>query len=381
MLFQTPGLGDREREVLERIAELRRGPLQQHASHRPRRWTGSMRRLALARNIQASNSIEGFDAQLDDAAAIALGESPIDASIETQRALVGYREAMTYILQLAGDPDFAYSEQLLKSLHFMMTSYHLANEPGRWRPGQVFVRREADGEIVHEGAPADAVPALMQELVQDLNARRSEEPIVVAAMAHLNLVMVHPFKDGNGRMARALQSLVLARGGSLSPVFVSVEEYLGRNTQQYYDVLALVGGGRWQPDHDATPWIRFMLTAHLRQANTVVQRNREAELVWSDLESLQAQSRFPDRALTALFDAAMGMRIRNATYRAALLEQGDELSEHSASLDLKRLVDAALLVPVGEKRGRHYRASDQLVALRLRARSQAPSDTADPFAS
>jgi Fic family protein len=50
-------------------------------------------------------------------------------------------------------------------------------------------------------------------------------------MAHLNLVMIHPFRDGNGRMARCLQSVVLAREGVLSPVFMSVEEYLGRNTQ------------------------------------------------------------------------------------------------------------------------------------------------------
>lgn len=57
---------------------------------------------------------------------------------------------------------------------------------------------------------------------------------IQAGMAHLNLVMIHPFRDGNGRMARCLQSLVLARGGILDPVFISIEEYLGRNTQRYY---------------------------------------------------------------------------------------------------------------------------------------------------
>jgi len=85
-------------------------------------------------------------------------------------------------------------------------------------------------------------------------------------MAHLNLVMIHPFRDGNGRMARCLQSLVLARGGVLSPMFMSIEEYLGRNTHNYYNVLAQVGGGSWQPERDTRPWIRFILTAHLRQA-------------------------------------------------------------------------------------------------------------------
>jgi hypothetical protein len=54
-------------------------------------------------------------------------------------------------------------------------------------------------------------------------------------------------------MARCLQSLVLARGGILDPVFISIEEYLGRNTQRYHDVLAEVGGGSWQPGRTLAP--------------------------------------------------------------------------------------------------------------------------------
>lgn len=380
MLFATPTVGEREHAALAEITRLKEGPLQQYALHQPHRWSGSMRRLSFARNIQGSNSIEGFAATLDDAAAVALGEPTLDASAETQRALAGYRDAMTYVLQLATDPDFHYSDQLLKSLHFMMTSYHLANRPGRWRPGQVFVRRTNDGEIVHEGADADAVPTLMSELAAALNQPSADDPIVSAAMAHLNLVMVHPFSDGNGRMARCLQSLVLARGGTVSPVFVSVEEYLGSNTQAYYDALAQVGGGGWHPDRDATLWIRFMLTAHLRQATTLVQRNRESEQVWAALEQLQSARAFPERALTALFDATLGWRIRNATYRAALAEQGESISEPLAGVDLKRLVDIGLLVAVGEKRGRHYVAGAELLQIRGSARTSMRVEQPNPFA-
>ncbi|NIA03686.1 MAG: hypothetical protein GWP12_04075 [Nitrospirae bacterium] len=76
-------------------------------------------------------------------------------------------------------------------------------------------------------------------LVAALNEDVSDIPSMVrAGMAHLNLVMVHPFKDGNGRMARALQTLVLARERILAPQFSSIEEYLGRNTPAYYGVLA-----------------------------------------------------------------------------------------------------------------------------------------------
>src|SRR5258706_4898304 len=220
-LFETPELLEPELRVLEEIETLKRRLRQR--LHEPRRWFGSLRRVQFARAVQGSNSIEGYDAKLDDAAAIDLGEEPLDADEETRLAIKGYRDAMTYVLALATDDDFSYSERLLKSLHFMMTSYDLKNRPGLWRAGAIFVRNEATGDIVYEGAEIDDVPTLVHELVVRLNADDTYPPMVRAAMSHLNLVMVHPFRDGNGRMARALQTLVLAREGTLTPVFCSVE--------------------------------------------------------------------------------------------------------------------------------------------------------------
>ena len=81
-------------------------------------------------------------------------------------------------------------------------------------------------------------------------------------------------------MARCLQTLVLAREGIVSPVFSSIEEYLGQDTRSYYDVLAEVGAGSWQPTRDTRPWIHYVLTAHLRQAKTVLRRTKEIETVW-----------------------------------------------------------------------------------------------------
>jgi len=78
----------------------------------PRRWFGSLRRLSFARAIQGSNSIEGYNAALDDVAAAAAGEEPLDADLETKMALYGYRDAMTYVLTLATEDHFEYSEQL-----------------------------------------------------------------------------------------------------------------------------------------------------------------------------------------------------------------------------------------------------------------------------
>lgn len=379
MLFETPELDEREREVLRQVEELKTA-LRFHLTE-PRRWAGSLRRVSLARAIQGSNSIEGYEAGLDDAVDVAAGEEPLEVDEETRLALTGYREAMTYVLQLAEDEDFEYSDQLLKSLHYMMTNYALKNRPGRWRAGNIYVRNDATGEIVHEGADLSLVPALMRELATGLNAGPECPDIVRAAMAHLNLVKVHPFRDGNGRMARCLQSLVLARSGVLSPVFMSIEEYLGQNTQAYYDVLGEVGGGSWQPRRDARPWIRFTLTAHLRQARTMLQRVKESERMWAELETLVQGRGLPERSAMALFDAMIGLRVRNATYRSYFEDSPDEITEATASRDLRALVAAGLLEAEGEKRGRHYVAKPPLVEIRERVRAaRGPKDTTDPFA-
>ena len=377
MLYTSSVLDERERSVVADINDLR--DKLRYALHEPRRWSGSLRRLSFARNIQGSNSIEGYEAGLDDAAAVALGEEPLDSSEETRLALEGYRTAMTYVIQRADDQDFECSVSLLKSLHFMMTGYSLSNRPGRWRAGPIYVQREHTQEIVHEGAHIDEVAALMAELASYINDSGDEELLVKAAMAHLNLVMIHPFRDGNGRMARCLQSLVLARNGVLSPVFMSIEEYLGRNTQAYYDVLAGVGGGRWAPTNDTRPWIRFTLTAHLRQAKTLRRRIDDAEKLWIGVERLVGARE--ERQLAALNDAAMGLRLRRATYLKIAAESGSDISEQTAGRDLKALADAGYLEPHGERRGRFYSATPKLASVWRGIRgSRAIRDDADPFA-
>lgn len=380
MIFTPPELVEAEQRVLGLIGDLK--TRLRHQLHEPRRWAGSLRRVSLARAIQGSNSIEGYDAGLDDAVDIAAGEEPLDANEETALALRGYRDAMTYVLQMAEDDEtFSYNAQLLKSLHFMMTSYSLSNRPGRWRSGSVFVRNDETGAVVHEGPDIDLVPILIEELVASLNeGQGTGNSIIAAGMAHLNLAMIHPFRDGNGRMSRCLQSLVLARGGVLSPMFMSIEEYLGRNTQSYYNVLARVGGGSWQPDRDARPWIRFILTAHLRQARTMLRRVSESERMWSELERLVSARGLPERTIMALFDATIGLRVRNATYRSYFQDGPDKITEATASRDLRQLVEAKLIAPKGESRGRYYVARSELSMIREAVVSMRDKrDDSDPF--
>ena len=377
MVFRTPELSEDEHDVLLLLAE-QREQLRNRVAE-PRRWLGSLRKMAFARAVQGSNSIEGYNASLDDVVAAVEGEPTLGADEETQLALAGYRDAMTYVLQIADDNSLEIDEGLVKSLHFMMIKHDLRKNPGQWRPGDIYVM-DSEGEAVYEGPASDEVPHLVAEMLQEL--RRDESPVLVkAAMAHLNLTLIHPFSDGNGRMARCLQTLVLARDRVLAPVFSSIEEFLGRNTDAYYEVLADVGAGSWHPERDARPWIRFCLRAHFLQIRTMQRRRTEIEELWNGCMGLAGRNGLPERCAAALVDTSYGLRIRRGSYQAAVEEMtGEEVSEQSASRDLKAMVDLGLLEAVGERRARYYLAGDEPLELRERIRAKRPrKESEDPF--
>lgn len=373
VLFQVPMLPERDREVIAEVESTREGL--RHSVSQPQRWTGLLRRSLLASAVQGSNSIEGYVVDDQDAVAAVEEQEPLSADEQTWLEISGYRRALTYVLQLAGDADFRYESSLIRSLHFMLLSHDLTARPGRFRQGSVFVQEEKTGLTVYEGVEWERAPELVDELMDEL--RRGEAPpLVRAAMARLNLVMIHPFKDGNGRMARILQTLVLARDHAVSPEFSSIEEWLGRNTEAHYAVLAEVGGGAWHPERDALPWVRFCLRAHHMQAQTVEARLRETSRVLSELDDLVARAGLPARVVDgALHDASRGFRVRRSDYVARV-----GVEERTATRDLQSLVEAGLLVPQGERRGRLYLASACVRRIRLDARRERPPPR-DPYAA
>lgn len=372
MLFTTPTLEKVESDALENISAIRKQV--RFMTGKPRRWSGMLRTMMLARAIRGSNSIEGYKASVEDALAAVQGIEPFDASKETWNALTSYQSAMTFVLQLANDPSFKYEQGFIRSLHYMMLQYDLSKNPGNWRPGSIFVRDEVKKEVVYEGPPREMVELLIAELIESLNNNSNVPEIVRAAMSHLNLVMIHPFSDGNGRMARCLHTLVLAREGILEPDFCSIEEYLGHAQQEYYDVLSLVGQGSWHPQNDARPWLRFILKAHLVQAHRILWLNELLSKIWQAADKIAKEKGLPERSLQTIADAILGLKAKNATYR-----KYTNVTENLASRDLKMLVDKKVLVPAGQKRGRYYEPSQKLK--QLRQELWTPFTIPEPFKS
>ncbi|MDN5895842.1 MAG: Fic family protein [Nocardioides sp.] len=376
MLHTAPEITAADTAVLSAVDEIR-GVLR-HALARPRRWRGTLRRQARARAVRGSNSIEGINVTEDQAFAI-VGNEEEQVSIDaTWLAAKGYSDAMTY-LQVLAERSASLAEADLLALHFMVQGYDLNRGPGRYRRGDVFVHDDDELRTVYTGPDPDDVPQLMVEYAASLSDPATSElhPLVQGAMAHLNLVMIHPFADGNGRMSRVVQSFMLYREQVNEAPFVSIEEYLGRNTTAYYDVLARTGGGRWSPERSTSEWIEFILTAHYRQARTVQGRLWSADRVAEQVDDLIGAELAPDRAAPALELTFSGWSLRNATYRELA-----EVTPTTASRDLSGLVSSGVLQRHGNKKGAWYSPADayRTWITELREQTKSAFDAgADPY--
>jgi Fic family protein len=216
----------------------------------------------------------------------------------------------------------------------------------------VYVTAAGDPDVAAYTAPDAAdLPALMDELVEWLNVDDRTHPLIRAAMAHLNLVSIHPWADGNGRMSRSLQTLLIAREGVLAPEFSSIEAWLGRpgNTWKYYEELER-RGATYLPDQDVSSWIRFNLIAYHQQAQTVQGRMDRTAAVWDLTETFVGPAGFDERVISALHDVAVVGRIRRNRY-----QQAEGLTLQQAQRDLRDLAVAGLLEPVGRTRARYYK--------------------------
>ncbi|HKF82930.1 MAG TPA: Fic family protein [Solirubrobacterales bacterium] len=350
MLFQTPPLAPPLSEKLAELEELRKA-LGYEAQTRSR-WMGSLRRQVRASSAESSTSIEGFSVSPEEALALTSGRLTAEPGNEDRQAVACYSRAMDHVGTMAVDPSFRWLDRVILDLHFDVCHFQRDKDPGLWRPGPIGVTG-ADGSLEYRGPDAEEVPGLMDEVVAWLAEDDPEGNVFVrAALAHLNVISVHPFRDGNGRIARIVQSLVLARGGLASPDLFSIEEYLGSHTQDYYAALRET----YQPRRDASGWVSFCLDAHIAQARRRLAQVEQAALRWQRLEELAEARGWPDRIVIALEQSLLG-----GTDRGRYREEA-EVSPATASADFRRLLDAGLVKQRGRSRNITYVAADELRA-------------------
>lgn len=319
------------------------------------RWLGTLRRQWRAASAESSIEIEGFHVPEHETLAITSGNEPTDPTDEDRMALFCYARAMEHVGVMSDDPGFRWTDRVVLDLHFDACHFQKDKEPGQYRRRGIEVTSPHGGPPAYAGPPAEQVPPLMGEIMDWLDHGDPDaHPIVRAAMAHLHLVSVHPFRDGNGRISRIVQSLVLARGGLPAPEFVSIEEYLGSNTSAYYAALQAVQGGSFQPERDATPFVKLCVEAHVAQARRRRRQLADAGARWAYLEELVDQRDWPDRLVVALEQSLF-----HGTDRAIYIAEAG-VSAPTASSDLRRLLDAGLISQRGRGPTTRYVAGEHL---------------------
>lgn len=203
-----------------------------------------LRRINRIRTVQGSLAIEGNTLSEEQITAILDGKRIIAPPKDVQEA----RNALAVYEQLeAWQPA---SEQHLLDAHALLMK-GLIDDAGHYRQGGVGVMK--GDQVVHMAPPANRVSKLMRDLLRWLETT-DQPPLIASCVFHYEFEFIHPFADGNGRMGRLWQTLVLSRW---QPLFahVPVESLVHAHQADYY---AAINDSTQQAD--CAPFIEFMLS-------------------------------------------------------------------------------------------------------------------------
>jgi Fic family protein len=219
----------------------------------------SLRQVAMIESSESSNRIEGVTAAPGRVADLVVkGVAPRDRS---EQEIAGYRDALQLIHE--SHAEMPLTTNVLLQLHGMLFRY-LPDQGGRWKPtDNEIVERDGDGRIVRvrfTPTSAAATPHAMELLVNDYRRahdNREADPLVLVPLAVLDMLCVHPFRDGNGRIARLLTLLLLYQQNYRVGRYVSLERIVEQSKQTYYEALERSSQG-WHDDrHDAHPSLSY----------------------------------------------------------------------------------------------------------------------------
>lgn len=198
------------------------------------------------RSIQSSLAIENNSLSIEQVTDIIDGKrvlGPLKDIHEVQNAYEAYEKA--FQLNPYSVNDFLLAHQLLTS--------NLVKQSGKFRLGDVGIY-DTKGEVIHVGARPQFVPTLVKDLFE-WGEQSNISDIIKSCIIHFELEIIHPFEDGNGRMGRLWQSVLLSKW---NPIFewVPIESVIYNHQQGYYEALAISNKA-----NDATEFIEFMLEA------------------------------------------------------------------------------------------------------------------------
>lgn len=214
-------------------------------------WIAPTQRESLIRLAHYSTRIEGNPLTLPEVEALADGKD-LPVENRAKQEVLNYFSALRWIWK---NSHFHIKEKALLKLHKIIIQGLLPNsESGSYKtkPNAVF----SHGRIIYKPPPPEAAPILTQGLLSWLNSKQSidEHPVIIAAIAHHRLASIHPFMDGNGRVARAVESWILYRRGFDTHHIFALDEFFDLDRNRYYREIQKV---RYERD-DLTSWLEYI---------------------------------------------------------------------------------------------------------------------------
>lgn len=235
-----------------------------------KRMTPKLRRGNRIRTIQASLAIEQNTLTLEQVTALLEGKRVLGAPREIQEVRNAFA---TYDKLETWDP--AKEADLLAAHGILM--HGLVDRAGKYRTGGVGITQGQ--KVVHMAPPAGRVSALMRNL-QDWVATTDVHPLVASCVFHYEFEFIHPFLDGNGRMGRLWQTLILSRWNPLF-AWLPVESVVRERQANYYAVL-----GRCDKAGDSTEFVEFLLEAILSALRELPKTDQVADQVTDQVRAL-----------------------------------------------------------------------------------------------
>lgn len=215
------------------------------------------------KTIHSSLAIENNSLSIEQITAIIEGKRVLGSPNEIQEVK---NAVQAYDLLLELNP---YEEKDLLRAHQLMMA-ELVERSGKYRNGGVGI---FDGkEVVHLAPPADRVPFLMADLFEWLR-ESSVHPLIKSCVFHYEFEFIHPFEDGNGRMGRLWQTVILKEWKSIF-AWIPVESLVKENQAEYYNAL-----NSSDTAADSTKFIEFMLNLILRTVNEIISTENAAKKI------------------------------------------------------------------------------------------------------
>ncbi len=211
---------------------------------------------AIVRSVHFGTHIEGNELNLSQAEKVMKGVDVAARDRDIQE-VINYRKVMDYIEKseiLNSKSEI--TEELIKHLHKLTVEKILPKEQcGVFRKTQVVVKNSHTGEVSFKPPMAVAVTFQVKNLLEFVNNSEEDDisPVLKSGAVHYELVRIHPFLDGNGRVARAFATLILYKEGYDIRRFFSLEEYFDSDAGAYYDALQSVS----KREGDLTAWLEY----------------------------------------------------------------------------------------------------------------------------